>query len=245
MEKFYEFFEEKKLLVIGGVILVIILLQVCLFYYLNNKIEEKISFSNEKREVLVVEEKEEEKEKVIEVPQVFYVDIKGEVKKPGTYKVEEGKRVIDVINLAGGVTSKADTSVNNLSLKVTDEMVIIIYSKEDVANWVTKKEEEVLKEETCKDTQSSIYNDSCISTDDVVKDDDKGDTDNNDEVSLISINTASKEELMTLPGVGESKALSIIEYREKNGLFNSIEDIKNVSGIGDSLYEQIKDYITT
>ncbi len=245
MEKFFEFLEEKKLLVIGGVILVVVIFQVFLFYYLNNKIEKNISFFNQSAEVLVLEQQDEEKEEVLDVPQFFYVDIKGEVKKPGTYKIEEGKRVIDVINLAGGVTSKADTSVNNLSLRVTDEMVIIIYDKNDVANWVTKKKEEVLKEESCKGTQSSVQNDSCVSIENVDTKDEENIDSGNENFSLISINTASKEELMTLPGIGESKALSIIEYREKNGIFNLIEDIKNVSGIGDSLYEQIKDYITT
>ena len=61
---------------------------------------------------------------------------------------------------------------------------------------------------------------------------------------MISINTASVEELQKLSGVGESKAQAIVEYREQNGNFNSIDDIKNVSGIGDALFEKIKDYIT-
>ena len=66
----------------------------------------------------------------------------------------------------------------------------------------------------------------------------------NNEITIVSINTASLEQLKTLPGIGESKANDIIKYREKEGNFKTIEDIKNVSGIGDSLFEKIKDYIT-
>ena len=68
---------------------------------------------------------------------------------------------------------------------------------------------------------------------------------NNGNSSLVNINTASVQELQTITGIGESKAKSIIEYRKNNGLFESIEDIKNVEGIGDKLYETIKVYITT
>ena len=73
-------------------------------------------------------------------------------------------------------------------------------------------------------------------------------TKNNDEVNengLININTASKEKLLTIPGIGESKAKAIIKYREENGNFISIEDIQKVDGIGSKLYEEIKIYITT
>ena len=62
---------------------------------------------------------------------------------------------------------------------------------------------------------------------------------------MISINTANQEELMTLPGIGEAKAISIIRYREENGAYQKIEDIMNVSGIGESLFAKIKENITT
>ena len=78
-------------------------------------------------------------------------------------------------------------------------------------------------------------NDACI---------DKNTTNNTENNSIININEASKELLMTLTGIGESKADKIIEYREKEGKFNAIGDIKNVEGIGDSLFEKIKNYIT-
>ena len=67
---------------------------------------------------------------------------------------------------------------------------------------------------------------------------------NEDNISLININTDNQEQLMTLPGIGESKAAAIITYREENGRFSSKEDIKNVSGIGEATYANLKDLIT-
>ena len=167
----------------------------------------------------------EEDEEVI----TYFVDIKGEVNNPGTYEVLPDTRVLNVIEKAGGLTENANTSVNNLSLKVKDEMVIIIYSNEEVSNFSKVKEKESQVSKTCN--SSDIKNDTCISNDSLS--------------SLVNINTASKEELMTLTGIGEAKALDIISYRDNNGLFNDISDITKVSGIGDSLYAKIKDFITT
>ncbi len=147
----------------------------------------------------------------------FYVDVKGEVKNPGVYFVSDGMLVIDAINLAGGLTKKACTDDINLSMKLTKEMVIYINNK---SNFTTT-------------TKVSELNDVKITNK----------TSNNDYNGLVNINTASKEELMSINGIGESKANSIIEYRKDNK-FNTIEDIKNVSGIGDKFFEQIKNYIT-
>ena len=108
-------------------------------------------------------------------------------------------------------------------------MVIIIYSNKEVSNFSKVKEKESQVSKTCN--SSDIKNDTCISNDSLS--------------SLVNINTASKEELMTLTGIGEAKALDIISYRDNNGLFNDISDITKVSGIGDSLYAKIKDFITT
>lgn len=133
--------------------------------------------------------------------------------------------VIDVIEIAGGLIEGADTSMINLAKIVSDEMTIIIYSNEEVL--------EKYKEEICVCDCPEITNDACIDNENVSTD-----------TELVNINTASKEELMTITGIGESKADTIIKYREENGNFKSIEDIKNVSGIGESLFEKIKDYIT-
>lgn len=174
---------------------------------------------------------EEQQEKEIEE---YMVDIKGEVVTPGIYKLKKSSRVIDVIEKAGGLTQNADTTVINLSKKITDEMVIIIYSKQEVKNWIKTKEQEDYLEEKCKiSEEGKVENDACLE-------------DEKEGTSLqakVNINTATKEELMTLSGIGESKAEEIITYR-KSTPFKTIEDLKNVSGIGDATYEQIKNYIT-
>ena len=115
-------------------------------------------------------------------------------------------------------------------------MVIIIYSQEEVANFVQTKEIEQQKQEECRQPQSStIINDACIIEE----------AGENDTLGKISINTATKEELMTLNGIGEAKAEAIIKYRDEIGSFQSIEEIKEVSGIGEELFAQIKENITT
>ena len=168
------------------------------------------------------------KEEVIDKIQV---DIKGQINYPGIYKVDSDLRVMDVIKLAGDLTENADTSVINLSKKVTDEMVIIIYSKEEVLDFKKTKEIEKQVEERCvQKDENSLVNDACINS-----------TISN---GKININTASLDELKNLTGIGEKKAKDIISYREKSGKFNSIEDIMKVSGIGESNFAQIKEDIT-
>ena len=116
-------------------------------------------------------------------------------------------------------------------------MVIIIYTKEEVknSNIVDTVIKVVEKECTCP----NIQNDGCLNTE--ITDN----ITNGENGKLVNINTATKEELQTIKGIGENKAESIIKHRETNGKFEKIEDIKNVEGIGDTLYEQIKVYITT
>ena len=175
-----------------------------------------------KEEVSLIKEENKEivepKEEVKEVK--IMVDIKGEVNSPGCFEVSDNLRVKDVIELAGGLTKNADTSSINLSAKVHDEMVIVIDKKGEVTN--------------------KIESDAKVST-------------NTSKTSIttttkpkgkISINKGTLKELTTLTGIGESKAKKIIEYREKNGPFKTLEDIKKVSGIGDAIFAKIKDNIT-
>lgn len=141
-------------------------------------------------------------------------------------------RVIDVIELAGGLTANANTTVINLSKKIADEMVIIIYSNKEVADFTKTKEKEKQLQTSChQKDENSLVNDACISADAPTS-------------TKVSINSATLEQLDTLPGIGAAKAQDIITYREQNGPFTTIEDLKKVSGIGDTLFAQIKDYLT-
>lgn len=168
--------------------------------------DNNINYTVNKENIIVNNDKINDEEEYI------YVDIKGEVINPNVYKVKKGLRVIDVINLAGGLTEESDTSNINLSKIVTDEMVIVIKSKNN--------------EEVYIDSDVDINNNN----------------NNNNNNQLIDINTCTIDELLTLPGIGESKANNIIEYRKKNK-FNTINDIMNVSGISESLFNKIKEYI--
>lgn len=165
---------------------------------------------------------------VANVTSKVYVDIKGSVKKPGVYQVSADSIVWDIVNLSGGFTKNAYTKNINLSQKVKDEMVIYVFSKSEMS-----KMNNTIKTDTACTTNVINY-DNCITTE-------KNATETS--TSLVNINTASKEELMNVSGIGASKADSIIAYRIKTP-FSKIEDIMNVSGIGESLFDKIKKYIT-
>ena len=220
-----------------SIFIIIILVIVCIFIkmYLNNNSE----LDNEVEEVIELEKDNEVEEEIIEL---VSVDIKGAIITPGVYEIEKGKKVIDVVNKAGGLTEDADTSMINLAKQVVNEMVIIIYTKEEVKKYSTK--EEIIKVIDKECICPKITNDACINNKEESSNDNKNDNEQNITNDKVNLNTATLEELQGLTGVGESKAQAIIDYRTENGNFKSIEDIKNVSGIGEALYEKIKDNIT-
>ena len=213
---------KKIFLILFGVSIILSGAIFILYKNYENKNEDVIEIFKTEEVEEIINEKEDIRE---DATDKVIVDIKGMVVNPGVYEVDSTKRVNDVINLAGGLTENADTSMINLAKIVTDEMTIIIYSKDEVL--------EKYKEEVCVCDCPLITNDACVNS-----------GTSNGENNIVNINTASKEDLITIPGLGEAKAEAIIKHREDNGNFKSIEDIKNVSGIGDSLFEKIKDYIT-
>lgn len=178
---------------------------------------------------------------VKEIKKVF-IDIKGAVINPGVYEMEEDKKVIDAVQLAGGFSDNANTTLINLAKKIKNEMVIIIYTNDEVEK--VHQEKSVIKiiDKECVCPQ--IKNDACLeqnSSENFEEDISSGE----DLLEqLINLNTATKEELEKLPGIGASKADAIITHREEVGEFGSIDELKDVKGIGESLYEKIKDYIT-
>lgn len=139
----------------------------------------------------------------------IFVYVCGKVNFPGVYKLEEGSRVYEAIEAAGGALEEADLDSVNQAELLTDGKQIKIYSKEEISQG------------TAVNNESSL----------------------NVSSGKVNINTADKNLLMTLPGIGESRAGDIIRYRDEHGLFSSIDDIKNISGIKDKMFEKIKDYI--
>lgn len=150
--------------------------------------------------------------------QPFVVYVTGEVNNPGVFELKETERVIDAIDAAGGYTEKAGINYLNLASPITDGQMIYVPSIEEIENGnITSL--------TLETTGTGQYSESGTNG------------------GLININTATKEELMALPGIGESKADKIISYREENGKFSSPEGIMEISGIKEGLYNKIKDSI--
>ena len=203
----------------------IILLLVGIIYIIykntQSSTEEVVDIFKETEEQEEVQTKEEEQTTKTNQNKVI-VDIKGMVNNPGVYEVETTSRVNDVITLAGGLKEGADTSNINLAKIVYDEMTIIVYSSEEVL--------EKYKQEVCICNCPYIENNACI--------------EENTNSDLININTAGIEELTTLTGIGDVKAEAIIKYRNEVGKFTTTEDLLKVDGIGEALFEKIKDHIT-
>lgn len=143
------------------------------------------------------------------------VDVKGAVKHPAIYSLAKDSRVDDAIKLAGGLTAQADTKLINLARKLSDEQVIYVASIG-----------EVIPNHLDIDATTKTSSDTQIKSD------------------KININTADVTELQKLSGVGLKKAQDIINYREQNGNFKSIDDLVNVSGIGEKSIEKLKESIT-
>ncbi len=202
------------LIAIGGVIIFVI------GYYLytttSNESYEQLDIISEEQDNQNKENVEKEQEEMI------VVHIAGEVKKPGIVKTKEGARIADIIEEAGGLTENANITNINLAYIIEDGQKITIPSKNQK---VEAKQEEYIQTEN----EQGIINE------------EQGISNKN---QVLNINKATKEELQTLQGIGESTADKIITYRKENGNFKQIEDIKNVPGIGDAKYENIKDKIS-
>lgn len=163
----------------------------------------------------VNEEGQNEPKAETELPEKIIVDVKGQVKKPGVYPSSEGERVIDVIHRAGGLTENADQSQVNFAEHVQDAMVIYIPAIGEVGI------------ETAGTQPGNLA----------------GNSGGGNQQAKVNLNKADETELQTLPGIGPAKATAIVEYRETNGPFKTLEDLKNISGFGDKTIEKLKDHI--
>lgn len=175
---------------------------------------------------------EEELENVLEIAQDnttketeeknIFVHIAGCVQKEGMLELSANCRIADAIEKAGGLTQEADLSDINLAYLLEDGMKIYIPNQNE------RQENNENAENTAKaeNTPSMQIQDT------------------NTKQDVININTATQEELDTLPGIGPATATKIIEYRKEKGKFKQKEEIKEVSGIGEAKYEKIKEYIS-
>jgi len=153
-----------------------------------------------------------------------YVHICGAVAKPGVYQAAQGTRLFDMIELAGGLIKEAAGDYINQAQTVTDGQRIYIPTEDEVKDISVA---EYTAGEYLEDTQR-----------DTVNKDISGQT-----TDLININTANAEELMNLPGIGQAKADSIIDYRVSQGKFKTIEDLMSIPGIKEGLFGKISSYI--
>lgn len=154
------------------------------------------------------------------------IHITGAVQKTGILILPEGARIADAINAAGGNTEQADLEEVNLAYELQDGQKIYIPTKEDK-----------VKLESKAYIMSGSGNNIIVQTVNT-----EGISENGGS-KKVNINTATQSELENLPGIGESIASRIIEYREQNGKFNKAEDLQNVKGIGDAKFGKIKEYV--
>ena len=153
---------------------------------------------------------------------ILIVHICGEVNNPGVYQLEDDLRIADLVELAGGFTNEAAQDYINQAERLRDGQQIYIPSVSDIKD--KSLAESLMSENEGKETSPSMTTEA--------------------EQGKVNINTASAEELMTLPGIGQAKAESIIKYREENGNYSSIDAIMNVTGIKEGLFNNISEYIT-
>ena len=203
--------EYKKVLsIIGGVLAVIVMILVGRGMMASST-KEKVMVTNAVNTTRV-------EETTTMMPQNCYVDIKGEVLRPGVYEFSCESRIQEVIKKAGGFTEEADETKINLAQKITDQMQII------VPNVHSKQEDGVTEKNSGKgsSTNTSV---------------------SNSKQGTININTATLEELQTIKGIGKKKAEAILQYRKEHGAFRTKEDLLQVKGIGKKALEVIESQV--
>lgn len=197
----------KKVIILGIIILLVIIY--CIYNYVKEKSYEEVILED----VYIAKQDNNWQEE----KNIIILHITGEIKNPGIIKIEEGSRLIDAIEAAGGTTENADISRINLAYIVSDGQKIYIpnFSDEKVDNYIIDN-----------------IGEDIIIEDMILK-----------QSNLVNINTATQTELETLTGIGPSTALKIINYRTEVGKFKTIDEIKNVPGIGEAKFEAIKNEI--
>ncbi|MBY0123859.1 helix-hairpin-helix domain-containing protein [Bacillus sp. S/N-304-OC-R1] len=185
-------------------------------YFIFQPVEESGEVFEENEWLLTSEDNDDESLENILMTEIVLVDVKGAVKNPGVYEATGNDRVIDLITKAGGLNENADETQINFALRVEDEMVIYVPKIGEIS------------ESAAGEPPAGVGN--------IGAGQEKND-------GKVNLNTANESELQTLPGIGPAKASAIIEYRETNGPYKVIEDLKSISGIGEKTFEKLKDSI--
>ncbi|MEG0385821.1 MAG: helix-hairpin-helix domain-containing protein [Solibacillus sp.] len=205
-----------------------VLLVGCLVYFLfyqpskSASIEQISPLPNETQQSPLTQPEVSPTDNSTPILQSFIIDVKGAVAYPGVYTLTEDKRIIDAIKMAGGYTEQANPTLINHAQKLQDEMVIYI-----------PKVGEEMNESIGQLIQIPQASPNGVSAS----------PNSSGNSGKININQATESELTTLPGIGPSKAAAILQHRTEVGTFQKIEDLKNVSGIGEKTYDQLKDLI--
>lgn len=202
---------KKGLSIIGGVLVVIVIILVGRGM-MASPTKEKVMVTNAVNTTRV-------EETTTMIPQNCYVDIKGEVLRPGVYEFSCESRIQEVIKKAGGFTEDADETKINLAQKITYQMQMI------VPNLHSKQEGGVTEGNSEKGNSSNT-------------------TLSNLKQGTVNINTATLEELQTIKGIGKKKAEAILQYRKEHGAFRTKEDLLQVKGIGKKALEAIESQVT-
>ena len=192
----------------------IIIVIILFFWFYNNGFENSYKDEIDVYDMTFIEGEDKNNEKTENKVSKIKVHITGEVLNQGLIELEEGSRIDDAIKVAGNITEFADLSKVNLAYELSDGQKVYIPSIKD-------ESEEYISENAGEN---------------VIEDEDVKD-------GKININTADIDLLQTINGVGESLANKITDYRKQNGKFKSIDDLKNVSGIGEKKFESLKEYI--
>lgn len=162
-------------------------------------------------------------------PRILYIHVCGEVAAPGVYELPAGSRMYEAVEKAGGMTSEAAQESVNLAQAIEDGQQLRIPSREEIRKY----------QETGKDVSGLLGAGGAAGNGS-----ESASQKSESSAALINLNTASKEELMTLNGIGAARAEAILSYREQKGGFRTIEDIMKVPGIKNAAFQKIKDKIT-
>lgn len=226
--------KKMKFVILSIIVLIITIIYAVYFYH--SKIYKEFEETELTKELIPYEEDKQktnanketkvdnltdEEYKIDENNEVIIVHITGAVKNWGIIELPTNSRIADAIEKAGGLTEESDISNVNLAYILEDGMKVRIPSINDIVE-DGKQEENYISKENGENVVDFSKNNSKSVND------------------VVNINTATQTELETLPGIGTSTALKIVNYRNENGKFESIEDIKNVSGIGEAKFNNIK-----